>query len=443
MTGTQRTSLRFGLAATVAASALLAGSTARSETDLEAEVRALRERLVQLESQMSANKRKVAAAAAVEAGDKPRSWKLPGTNTSMNIGGYVKFDALFDLNASSGDAAAIALAPAEGSTADRAGNGGSFRFHARQSRIWFQTWTPTDWGELRTYIETDFFGGGNNTFGTGFAAGTAPGVLRLRHAYGTLGPVLAGHTWTTFMPVFAGPDTLDFGGPTGQIFVRQALIRYTHNFGGGLTLEAALEDPSGDIIVGGAPAAQRAPEGVVALNLRLPTARLWAAGLLRGVEHDTGLGNNSDRELAWGAAIAATWEVHARFALGGEASVGRGYGKYLASASGFSDAILAGRNDSRTIFAHAAKGWAAFKLTDTITANAAFGWSQQDVDEEVAKAIIPAGTPHYSWSAQANLIWRPIPQVLFGVEYSHFFGSRFNSSNATISRIQVTALYRF
>ncbi len=443
MTRTQRTAVRYGLAATAAASALLAGSSARSQAGLEAEVRALRERLAQIESQISANKRNVAAAAAVEAGDKPRSWKLPGTNTSMNIGGYVKFDALFDFNASSGDAAAIGLAPAKGSTADRAGNGGNFRFHARQSRLWIQTWTPTDWGELRTYLETDFFGGGNNTFGTGFAAGTAPGVLRLRHAYGTLGPVLSGQTWTTFMPVFAVADTLDFGGPTGQIFVRQAQIRYTHNFGGGLTLEAALEDPSGDIIIGGSPAAQRAPDGVIALNLKLPTAQLRAAGLLRGVEHDTGLGNNSDRAFGWGVVIAATWDVRERFTLGGEASVGKGYGKYLATASGFSDAILAGRNDSRIIFAHAAKGWAAYKLTDTITANAAFGWSQQDVDKEVAKAFIAAGTPHYSWSAQGNLIWRPIPQVLFGVEYSHFFGSRFNSNNATISRVQLSALYRF
>jgi len=430
MTGTVWVSLRFALAAATAVAAALAGSPARAEVDLQAEVRALRERLTQLEGQIAKDKRMVAAAAAVEAGDKPRSWKLPGTNTSMNIGGYVKFDALFDFNGTSGDAIAIAAAPAEGSVANNLGNGGNFRFHARQTRFWLQTWTPTDWGELRTYIETDFFGAGN--------------VLRLRHAYGTLGPVLAGQTWSTFMPVFAGADTLDFGGPTGQIFVRQAQIRYTHNFGGGLELQLALEDPGPDLIVGGVSAAQRAPDGVAAISWKLPTAQLWAAGVLRGIDHDTGLGNNSDRKFAWGVAIAGTWEITNRVAIGGEGSLGEGYaGKFLSSASGFSDAILAGRNNLRTILAYGAKGWVGVKLTDTITTNGAFGWSQQDVDGEVATALIPGGTPHWSWSAQGNLIWRPVPQVTFGIEYSHFFGARFNSNNATVNRIQFAAQYRF
>ncbi len=430
MRGSRWVSLKSALTATAGAAALLAGYPAHAETAVQAELRALRERLAQLESQVSKDKRRVAAAAAVEAGDKPRSWKLPGTNTSMNIGGYVKFDALFDFNGTSGDAIAIAAAPAEGSVADNLGNGGNFRFHARQTRFWIQTWTPTDWGEMRTYIETDFFGAGN--------------VLRLRHAYGTLGPVLAGQTWSTFMPVFAGADTLDFGGPTGQIFIRQAMIRYTHNFGGGLELQLALEDPGPDLIIGGASAAQRAPDGVVALSFKLPTAHLWAAGVLRGIDHDTGLGNNSDRKLGWGAAIAGTWDITPRIAMGGEGSLGAGYGgKFLASASGFSDAILAGGNNVQTIVAYAAKGWVAVKLTDTITTNVAGGWSQQDVDEEVAKAVIPGGTPHWSWSAQGNLIWRPVPQVTFGIEYSHFFGSRFNSNNATVNRIQFAAQYRF
>ena len=37
-------------------------------------------------------RRRVAPAVAAEQGAKPRSWKLPGTNTSMQIGGYAKLD---------------------------------------------------------------------------------------------------------------------------------------------------------------------------------------------------------------------------------------------------------------------------------------------------------------------------------------------------------------
>ncbi len=55
--------------------------------------------MIKLEAD-KADQRRVAAAAAVEAGDKPRSWKLPGTNTSMNIGGFVKMSVLWDFGMS-------------------------------------------------------------------------------------------------------------------------------------------------------------------------------------------------------------------------------------------------------------------------------------------------------------------------------------------------------
>ena len=439
---TQLSALKYALTSAVATAALLGSMPAHAQDDVLAEVRALRDRLAQLETQVGKEKRRVAAAAAVEAGDKPRSWKLPGTNTSMNIGGYVKFDALVDFTGTPGDAIGISAAPSEGSAADNSGNGGNFRFHARQTRFWIQTWTPTDWGELRTYIETDFFGAGN--------------TLRLRHAYGSLGPVLAGQTWSTFMPVFAGADTLDFGGPTGQIFVRQAQIRYNHNFGGGLVLQLAIEDPTGDAILaatnttaGTAVGAQRFPDAVAALTYNAAWGQLWAAGIVRQVEHDAGgaaaAGRlaSADSAVLWGVAAAGVLRVIPNVEFGFEGSVGTGTGKYLASASGFSDAIVTGFNNLEPIMKYAAKGWVQVKLTDTVSALGAYGWSMQDVDDEVAKRFIAAGTAHYSWSAQGNLQWKPLPQVTFGAEYSHFFGSRYNGPNATVSRIQLSAIYRF
>lgn len=93
-----------------------------------------------------------------------------------------------------------------------AGQGSDFRMHARQSRIRFDTRTPTDWGSLRTRIEGDFFGNtGNERFSNSSA-------FRIRHAYGQLGPVLGGQTWSTFMDQDTFFDTVDFFGPAGQEF---------------------------------------------------------------------------------------------------------------------------------------------------------------------------------------------------------------------------------
>ena len=76
-------------------------------------------------------------------------------------------------------------------------------------------------------MEGDFFGAAGNE-----SVSNSNG-LRVRHAYGTLGGLLAGQTWTTFSDVAAYPETVDFGGPVGVIFARQAQVRWTQPFTGG------------------------------------------------------------------------------------------------------------------------------------------------------------------------------------------------------------------
>ena len=97
-------------------------------------------------------------------------------------------------------------------------------------------------GDLNTHVEFDFYGADGNE-----SVSNSHG-FRLRHAYGTLGNFLAGQTWTNFMNPAALPDTVDFGGPVGQIFDRQAQVRWTQPFGsaasgGGGQWSVGLENP--------------------------------------------------------------------------------------------------------------------------------------------------------------------------------------------------------
>ena len=181
-----QTSWRSALLGSGAAVALLAASVPASADqidELRSQIQSLQDKMSQLEkSQVS--KRRVAPAAAVESGAKPRSWKLPGTNTSMQIGGYAKLDLIYDINAAAGDS--LGAAPVDGSAAGRAQ--GNFRLHAKQSRFWIRTWTPTDWGELETHLQADFEGTGGNQIVSN------SNTFRMRHAYGRLGPVLAFET---------------------------------------------------------------------------------------------------------------------------------------------------------------------------------------------------------------------------------------------------------
>jgi hypothetical protein len=97
----------------------------------------------------------------------------------------------------------------------------SFIMHAKQTRLGLFTNTTTDYGKFNTRIETDFYGsGGNQTASNSYG-------LRLRRAYGELGNLLVGQEWSTFIDLASYPETIDFGGPAGSLFVRQAQIRWT------------------------------------------------------------------------------------------------------------------------------------------------------------------------------------------------------------------------
>jgi hypothetical protein len=63
--------------------------------------------------------------------------------------------------------------------------------------------------------------------------------IRIRHAFIKWDKWLVGQTWSTFMPLHALAETLDFGGAhVAEAFIRQGQVRYTN---GGLSL--AIENP--------------------------------------------------------------------------------------------------------------------------------------------------------------------------------------------------------
>src|SRR6202162_135532 len=216
--------------------------------DLKKQIEALQKKVGDLEIKQETTDKKQAAAVpdnVVTGGATKGSFKLPGSNTSVTLGGYVKLDAVFS-NPSAGvhtkgdlflDPTAIAVGPTAGNNERN-----QVKFGARESRLFVKTNTPTAFGDLNTHVEFDFYGADGNE-----SVSNSHG-FRLRHAYGTLGNLLAGQTWTNFMNPASLPDTLDFGGPVGQIFDRQAQVRWTQSFGasaggGGGQWSVGLENP--------------------------------------------------------------------------------------------------------------------------------------------------------------------------------------------------------
>ena len=445
------TKLKSALLGTGAAMAIVAAGVPASADEIDElrqQIQRLQDKMGQLEREQ-VKKRRVAPAAAVEAGSKPRSWKLPGTNTSMQIGGYAKLDLIYDINANTGDS--IGIPPRDGTAA--ANQQGNFRLHARQSRLFIRTWTPTDWGELATHLEGDFFGGG----GTQTASNS--NAFRLRQAYGRLGPVLAGQTWTTFMILSGLPNVLDFSGPTGIVFVRQAQIRYTHSFGGGWTFQAAVENPDTSVlaVTTTSPTASGSPNDpipdfVVRLNKRGSWGSASIAALFRYVTADDGVASSAEA-FAWCLTAGGGFRFNrGRTAIGGVVTGGRGCGRYMIASSGTPDAILNGTNPSNAdldlITYIGGTIWLQHRWTDTIRSNIVYGRMFSDLAGAAAGgkgavAATSAGQTQDYTTVHANLIWRPVPAVDIGIEYIYQFAGIINGANGHGHRIQVAFQYRF
>ena len=77
---------------------------------------------------------------------------------------------------------------------------------------------PTEAGELKTIFEFELFG-------TGVDAGQT--TFRLRHAWGELGQVGAGQTWSPFMDIDVFPNSVEYWGPNGMVFFRNVQLRWT------------------------------------------------------------------------------------------------------------------------------------------------------------------------------------------------------------------------
>ena len=98
------------------------------------------------------------------------------------------------------------------------GPGGNIFFSVRQTRWGVKTSVPTGIGDLKTIFEFELFGTGVDQGQTTF---------RLRHAWGELGQIGAGQTWSPFMDPDVFPNSIEYWGPNGMVFFRNIQARWT------------------------------------------------------------------------------------------------------------------------------------------------------------------------------------------------------------------------
>ena len=367
-------------------------------------------------------------------------------NTTLKFGGYVKLDAIYNLNEDLGTSAAPSNIDVNASRSDI--NQGHFRMHAHQTRLTFDSATPTGMGTVKGHVEVDFYGSGGNE-----VASNSYGP-RLRQAYITWNHWLFGQAWTTFEDFHYG-TTLDFNGPIGEIFERQAQIRYTFDLSKASKLAVALENPQGDYrnkagdVVGppvtfyttSSQAQDQMPDVIGRYEYNKGPLSFELAGLGRRFKLN-GL-SGSDTAMGWGADIGASYALPTGTTLMATFTGGDGVGRYLYEPY-VGDAYVDNNGDLKALGKWGGTATISQKLAPKWTANLVYGFAKVQSLRDVNSYAGQLGNIANKFEdVHANLLYRPVAPLMLGIEYIYTYASYQDGSQGDANTIQFSTEYDF
>jgi len=409
-------------------------------------------------------------------GSFPGSFLVPGTSTSFAVHGilFAEIDREIGTH-SQGDTALETTGNFQGwgasaaQLASHAQNGGT-ELGDKATRPNIETRTPTAYGELKTYIEFDF----NQTAGT-MLAGNAD-VVRLRQAYGTLGPFLAGQTKSLFDDVQVYPDLADAGLDAGmrqssRVHIPQ--LRYTYLIGGGMMVAGAVQLPQANGLFAITPGASAGTaigtdEFGTATNtslvqipdfaMRFQVDQPWGHVGVNGLLHQINIRNTTStaafggstggyKKQAEGEAIAVTGHLNTfgRDRLAGGVEWIKGVAGTANSMT--ADAIVntsSGALDALTMYA--IYGSYEHFFNGQWRSNASFGYAKAINNIGVlgvGNTSDAAGIVRRQFTTHLNIIYAPVPMLDITTEWVHFEVGQRSTANFTENRIIELARFYF
>jgi DcaP outer membrane protein len=365
----------------------------------------------------------------VSAGDFPGSFKVPGSDAALKIGGLVRvnwvstYDALLVE-----DRFATSAIPIAGS-ADAA-RGGRVGVIASPSRFNFDLRTPTGVGYMRAFIEGDF-AGDNNT-------------LRLRHAYGQWRRLIFGQTWSTFSDPEAEPDGIDFEGLNAIVLFRQPQIRWSVPLSERLRLALALEDPNPDLT--DATGVNQVPDFIARVRWEPRLGgHVQLSGILRQLRGEpTDQANEITAAGGYGVNVSGRLPFpfwHKRDHLLFQHNSGRGIGRYI------SDLRTLGGQDG--VFDPVAR---ELRALDAFSGYVGYEhWWSERLRSSISFGIVtvanldiqPGDALHLTRRSTINFMWSPIPRLDLVTEF--LWGRRVNKDrqDGFAAQTQIGSTFRF
>ena len=223
--------------------------------------------------------------------------ELKNKGSVLSVGGRIQLQAVSSSPEGAFYAAKIPL------DKNSLGENGQLTTSAKESRLWFKTRTPSNYGPIRTLVEVDFLGV------SGTETNTNSHGLRLRHAY----LEATGLTFGQTNSAFNSHSTLEaIAYPMNNALVRQPLIRYSTNaktYAYDVSFEqpeTTLLDPNGKIIT---PQDDSLPDVVLRVRAFSTWGEASVALLSRYLQQDRA--TLSDASVVNGSSGVFAWGVNA------------------------------------------------------------------------------------------------------------------------------------
>jgi hypothetical protein len=382
-------------------------ATAGEVDDIKAQVGKLQQRIDQLEGQ-----------------------KGTAGGTTYSLGGYIQLDMIHDLKGDQGRAVDMTALPIDGGQRRN-----TTTFSTRTSRLNFKTSTPVDGATIKTRLEFDFFTAeGSETY-------TNSARPRLRHAYGQVGNWLAGQTWSTFMDVDSLPETLEFTGPTGQVFIRQPMLRYTMATGAKSSLALAVENPQADArdAAGNVTAQDRGPDIAANWTVEGDFGHFSLRGLVRPLRVEDGSAANQATTTGYAASVAGSLKLGAADTVLYQATAGKGAGRYIQDAN---SAAAYAPAPADLAAQKAVGGFLGVQHQWAAGTRSTFVYARTRNTNDAGFGAV-AGLNKSTREVHANIITSPYKQVDVGLEYVWGERKQEDGQKGEMSRLQAAVKFSF
>ena len=359
---------------------------------------------------------------------------LSYADDSFEVYGFAQLDYIQDFGRSSPVWEAT-LRPSRLPTVDgQYGADGQAVFSVRQSRFGTRTRNIVQDSELKTQFEFDMYGVGDDEGQT---------TMRLRHAYGEWNGFLAGQTNSLFMDGDVFPNTIDYWGPSGMVFLRNPQIRWTP-VQGDTSFAVAIEKPGSDVDSGELGGALQGNQPLPDFTAQFRSQGDWGhyqvAGILRQIAYET-IGNSdaepSGEELGWGIDLTSNIRFGSdRLIL--SLVYGEGIASYMNDGGMDMAPDELNVNSLTPVPLTGVVVYYDHSWSETLTSS--IGYSYTEVDNQDAQTGDAFNKGEY---ASVNLLSTPADNILLGVEY--LWGQRTDNdgSSGDDSRLQFTFKYSF